>query len=227
MADPKSTSKRKYVLTKQRKYLRPMSAEHRAKLSAAMTGRVRSPEHCANISAGRKSIGTGTPLSADHRAKISAALRGKAKASTHVAAVAAALKGRRGIKPSAETRAKLSAIRTGKRRSKFTPEEQRQRAIERVRLWALAHPERVRALGRRVQLRRRARKAKAFVDDVDPRVVYLNAEGICGICREPIDPTKKWHVDHIVPLSKGGAHSYANTQPAHAACNHRKGAKVA
>jgi 5-methylcytosine-specific restriction endonuclease McrA len=35
------------------------------------------------------------------------------------------------------------------------------------------------------------------------------------------------HLDHIVPLARGGEHSYANTQPAHPTCNRRKGAKVA
>ena len=30
-------------------------------------------------------------------------------------------------------------------------------------------------------------------------------------------------IDHIVPLSKGGRHEYANVQPAHSLCNHVKG----
>lgn len=34
-----------------------------------------------------------------------------------------------------------------------------------------------------------------------------------------------FHVDHVVPLSKGGMHGYTNVQPAHPRCNMRKGAK--
>lgn len=32
-------------------------------------------------------------------------------------------------------------------------------------------------------------------------------------------------MNYIVPLSKGGKHSYDNTQPAHPKCNIQKGAK--
>lgn len=73
---------------------------------------------------------------------------------------------------------------------------------------------------------RRARKNGAFVEQVDPAVVFERDRGICGICTKPIDPPDKWHVDHVVPLAKGGAHSYHNTQPAHAFCNISKGAKL-
>ena len=38
----------------------------------------------------------------------------------------------------------------------------------------------------------------------------------------PMGPT----IDHVVPLSRGGEHSYANTALAHRACNTRKGARV-
>lgn len=47
------------------------------------------------------------------------------------------------------------------------------------------------------------------------------ADGVCGICGGDVDPGR-FHLDHIVPLSKGGAHTYENTQPAHPACNLRK-----
>ncbi len=74
---------------------------------------------------------------------------------------------------------------------------------------------------------RRARKHQTEVERVDPRVVFARARGVCGICAVAIQSSEKWHVDHIVPLSKGGAHTYENTQPAHARCNLSKGAKVA
>jgi 5-methylcytosine-specific restriction endonuclease McrA len=33
-------------------------------------------------------------------------------------------------------------------------------------------------------------------------------------------------VDHIVPIMRGGVHSYANVQLAHPRCNRMKGAKI-
>jgi hypothetical protein len=70
--------------------------------------------------------------------------------------------------------------------------------------------------------RRRARKHDAFVEDVD-RLVVL--DGACGICGHDVDPLD-FHVDHIVPLARGGEHSYANTQAAHPLCNHRKNVRL-
>lgn len=76
--------------------------------------------------------------------------------------------------------------------------------------------------------RRRARLMSAFIEDVDPQVVWDRDEGRCGICEQQIDPNVPWPermsktLDHIIPLSKGGVHSYANIQLAHHVCNSRK-----
>ena len=71
----------------------------------------------------------------------------------------------------------------------------------------------------------------------DIEVVYpwrvLFSKGFnCGICgglisldaprNEPLGLV----FDHIIPVSKGGSHSYSNIQPAHFSCNGQKGAKV-
>lgn len=54
----------------------------------------------------------------------------------------------------------------------------------------------------------------------------------CGICGMPIDFSLSGRnalgrsVDHVLPRSKGGAHSWANTQLAHLRCNISKGAKI-
>lgn len=85
---------------------------------------------------------------------------------------------------------------------------------ERVR-----HPERLRAVGRKASLKRRATKKALFVEDVDPIKVFDDAKGICGYCRKPIDVASKWHIDHIWPLNADGIHGYDNVQPAHARCN--------
>jgi len=68
---------------------------------------------------------------------------------------------------------------------------------------------------------RRARKRAAYVEFVDRVTVYERDKGLCGICGQEVD-RDDFHLDHIVPLSLGGAHSYANTQLAHPTCNQRK-----
>ena len=50
---------------------------------------------------------------------------------------------------------------------------------------------------------------------------------VCQLCLTPIDPMSRdtrlmASVDHKVPLTKGGAHSLANVQAAHRACNAAK-----
>lgn len=47
----------------------------------------------------------------------------------------------------------------------------------------------------------------------------------CHICVKPIESMADVTVDHVVPLSKGGADTLDNMRPAHAACNHEKGDK--
>lgn len=48
--------------------------------------------------------------------------------------------------------------------------------------------------------------------------------GVCGICGLGVDPSD-WHLDHVVPLSRGGTHTYSNVQTTHPHCNLAKGAK--
>jgi 5-methylcytosine-specific restriction endonuclease McrA len=53
----------------------------------------------------------------------------------------------------------------------------------------------------------------------------------CQICNELLDWQAVVHrervsLDHIVPISKGGAHTMDNVRLVHVSCNSRKGAKV-
>lgn len=72
--------------------------------------------------------------------------------------------------------------------------------------------------------RRRAAKTKAFVEKVDRWAVYFRDDRCCYICHKPIE-FDDMHVDHVIPLSRGGAHSFANCRASCATCNLRKGAK--
>lgn len=89
------------------------------------------------------------------------------------------------------------------------------------RAWYLANRERK----RQTNYNRRARKhGVPFVEVIEFSVVYERDGGVCQICGEPIGAAE-WHIDHVKPLARGGEHSYANVQLAHAHCNHVKQAK--
>ena len=105
-------------------------------------------------------------------------------------------------------------------------EEQRQLVVDKVRRWAEANPEKAKAHSRKNTATRRARKNAAFVEVVDPQVVFAKAKGVCGWCHKKITKGQKWHADHIVPLAKQGVHAYVNHQPCHDVCNLAKGAKM-
>lgn len=73
--------------------------------------------------------------------------------------------------------------------------------------------------------RRRMRVAEATVEKFDPRDVSERDGWVCQLCQERVDPELAYpdplskSLDHIVPISKGGAHSFANGQLAHLRCN--------
>jgi 5-methylcytosine-specific restriction endonuclease McrA len=101
-----------------------------------------------------------------------------------------------------------------------------ERAYEARKKYVAANRERARVWGRRSANKRRALKKHAFVETVDPRTVFARDNGICGICKIRVDHMSPWEIDHIVPICKGGEHSYANVQLAHRKCNRSKAAKV-
>lgn len=81
--------------------------------------------------------------------------------------------------------------------------------------------------------REATKRGASTAERVDPVVVFTRDGWRCQLCgaetpkskmgkREPRAPT----VDHIVPLSRGGAHSYQNTQCACLSCNLKKGARM-
>lgn len=80
--------------------------------------------------------------------------------------------------------------------------------------------------GRRNAKARRARlRGAAVIEAIDPFRVWFLSAGCCGICGERVD-AEAMDVDHIIPLARGGNHTYDNTQASHPGCNRRKGARV-
>lgn len=78
------------------------------------------------------------------------------------------------------------------------------------------------------QQKRRALEAEAFVEYVDHLTVFERDNWTCHICGELIDPNAggndvmKASLDHVVPLNKGGEHSYDNCKASHLSCNAAK-----
>lgn len=105
-------------------------------------------------------------------------------------------------------------------------DEYRERDKHYSKAYQVRHPERFEQTHRRASLTRRALVIGAFVESVDALAVFERDNGVCGICHRRVDPKSKWHVDHVIPLSKGGMHSYANVQLAHARCNLSKRASL-
>lgn len=68
------------------------------------------------------------------------------------------------------------------------------------------------------------REYDAFIEDLDRYEIYNRDEGQCGLCGKSVD-INDFHLDHIIPLSRGGTHESRNVQIAHAFCNQSKGAK--
>ncbi len=113
------------------------------------------------------------------------------------------------------------------RQSRMDPEERR--AYQTA--YRSENPDKIRGYG----ILRRTRKTGASVCEIVSRLAVAERDHwICQICGDWIDPDAphklpdgSWnprylHIDHIIPLSKGGVESYANVQAAHATCNIHK-----
>jgi len=101
------------------------------------------------------------------------------------------------------------------------------------KIWRDNNKERYKAKTRKSDNKRRALKRNNY------HAAYTQAEVLalygtnCHICNEPIDLTaprqpgvKGWeyglHLDHVLPLSSGGADNLENVKPAHGICNLKK-----
>lgn len=72
------------------------------------------------------------------------------------------------------------------------------------------------------EAKRRAQKYTTQVEDIDIEFVYERDSGICWICEHSVDKANV-HLEHIIPLSRGGSHTHDNVSVSHPVCNLRKG----
>lgn len=101
------------------------------------------------------------------------------------------------------------------------PEQVRAQACEASRRYAKAHPEKVRACNRKRRATLRGAR-HTYYDDLE---IYERDEGICQICHEPIGEGA-WHIDHVIPISRGGPDIPGNVRIAHPWCNGSKGGRM-
>lgn len=88
-----------------------------------------------------------------------------------------------------------------------------------------------RARSRDAEHRRRAASTGEHSERVDTSQIYERDGWRCGICRKRVDRRLAWphpkspSLDHVVPISEGGAHTKANVRLAHLTCNTARGAR--
>lgn len=93
-----------------------------------------------------------------------------------------------------------------------------------LREWARNNPDRYKAATSRGSARRRARLGFIVCDLTGEQWAAIVAShgGRCAYCATR---PERLTVDHVIPISKGGAHTASNVVPACRACNARKGAR--
>lgn len=84
--------------------------------------------------------------------------------------------------------------------------------------WARLNPEKRKEIVRVNSLRRRATEGTFTKEDI--RKIMQMQRSCCAYCREKVG--KNFHVDHIVPIAKGGTNWPSNLQITCATCNLKK-----
>lgn len=100
-------------------------------------------------------------------------------------------------------------------------DSRRKQIAESSKKWYASNPEMVRLY----KLKRRARE-KSCGGTISKGITLLlmtSQSGLCVYCK--VDITKKYHIDHIMPLALGGENSDDNVQLLCPSCNLRKNAK--
>lgn len=90
------------------------------------------------------------------------------------------------------------------------------------RRWRAANPEKVLAHARNRRARKRGAEGRHSKKDID--AIFQSQKWRCAYCRKGLR-SRKFHVDHIIPLVAGGTNLPSNLQITCVDCNLQKGAK--
>lgn len=147
----------------------------------------------------------------------------------------------------AKNRERLNAQRRAYREANL------ERERERARQWHLDHPgvnvantrewrarniDRVRDRNRQwyaankdwsaaSSAKRRALERATAVEPVDYAAILAEHGMVCHLCGAAIESRADLHMDHVIPLARGGPHVAENIRPSHRWCNQRKKDRLA
>lgn len=93
------------------------------------------------------------------------------------------------------------------------------------KLWHKKNSSKVKEKSKRNRHIRRARLRAVPYERIASIKVWSDNFGICHICLNPVS-FESMHLEHVVPLSRGGAHVYDNLRPSHPLCNLSKGTRL-
>lgn len=88
--------------------------------------------------------------------------------------------------------------------------------------WNTRNAEKVRITASNCKAKRRRAPGTHTLDDV--RSIFSAQKGGCAYCKAALGD--RYHIDHIVPIARGGANDRKNLQLLCSPCNHRKWAKM-
>lgn len=78
---------------------------------------------------------------------------------------------------------------------------------------------------KRMNQQDKAKHTGQFVETIERIKVWDMTNGTCYLCFDRLNPID-WHIEHIIPLSRGGLHCYLNVLPSCPPCNRDKAEKL-
>ncbi len=110
-----------------------------------------------------------------------------------------------------------------RKRSKEYREKHPELCKQRIKDWQDRHPENRTATAQRRRIRT-TQNGLLKITANDLRRLFIRQVGCCYLCGYPI--VGKKHLDHIIPVKRGGRHSIGNVAWTHPKCNQCKSAKL-
>jgi hypothetical protein len=95
-----------------------------------------------------------------------------------------------------------------------------------ARGWCKPHYKQFTGQGSAHEMRRYALKCGSETEPVDYALILAEFGMTCHLCGGEIASRVDLNMDHVIPLARGGPHTYANIRPSHRWCNQRKHAKL-